>query len=196
MEGFVQLRVRDAANTRSAILSRALTLFSQKGYAGTSMSDLAQGLGLSKAAIYHHFDSKESILKNLVGSTFTDIDALVSEYEKLPAEEIDPSKVLRRFAESVFTHKEVIHIVLSQLPVEMKDKGNEHGNFFARLQRVLVGDNPTLENAMRARAATTVIATGFVPPPFGRVLEMDEVDLSLLISIAIDALKLESAKPH
>lgn len=190
----MQLRIRDAAGTRSAILSRALILFSENGYAGTSMADLAQALGLSKAAIYHHFESKEAILKNLVGSTFSDINALVSEFEKLTADKIDPREVLRRFAETVFIHREVIHLVLSQLPVEMKVKGNEHSNFIARLQKILVGNNPGLESAMRARAATSIIATGFVPPPFGRLLDSDEVDLSLLIEIAIDVLKFERAK--
>lgn len=189
MEILVQHRARDAASTRTAILGRALTLFSEKGYAGTSMSDLAQALGLSKAAIYHHFESKEAILKNLIGSTVSDVHALVSEFEKLTADEIDPRQVLSRFAETVFIHKEVIHLVLSQLPVQMKGKGNEHSNFMARLQRILVGNNPSLESAMRARAATSVIATGFVPPPFSRVLDSDEVDLSLLIAIAMDVLK-------
>lgn len=194
MERVVQPGTGDVPNTHSAILRQACTLFCAKGYAATSMADLAQGLGLSKAAIYHHFESKESILKNLVGSTFHDINAILSEYEKLKAEKIDPSEVLRRFAETVFIHKEVIQLVLSQLPIEMKVKGNEHSNFIARLQKILVGNNPSLESAMRARAAITVIATGFVPPPFGRVLESNEVDLSLLIEIAIIALKVEHSE--
>jgi AcrR family transcriptional regulator len=196
MESFVQPGSRDISNTRQAILSQACSLFCAKGYAGTSMADLAQALGLSKAAIYHHFESKESILKNLVGSTFRDINAIVSEYEKLTVDKIDPREVLRRFAETVFIHKEVIQLVLSQLPIEMMLNSNEHSNFIARLQKILAGNNPTLESAMRARAATTVIATGFVPPPFSRVLESNEVDLSLLIEIAIDALKLDAAQTH
>ena len=41
--------------TRERILHAALALFAQRGYAGTSMSDIAGALGLSKAALYRHF---------------------------------------------------------------------------------------------------------------------------------------------
>ena len=153
------------------------------------MSDLAEGLGLSKAAIYHHFESKESILMNLVNSTFQDMGELVQQIEALPANKVDPSDVLRRFAEILFAHRQVVSLVLFQLPAELRTHGIERQDYMVRLQRILAGKNPTLERRIRARAATTIIATGIVPPPFGKLLGKDETDLLLLVSIAIDALK-------
>lgn len=194
MGELAQPRVRDAKSTRLDILKKASDLFSEKGYAATSMSDLASALGLSKAGIYHHFESKESILKNLVGSTLSEINALLSEYEKLPIDKVDQRQVLQRFAETVYIHRQVIHLVLSQLPVEMKGKENAHSNFIVRLQRILVGDYPSVDSAMRARAALTLIATGFVPPPFDRILGGEEVDLTLLVAIAVETLKLEGVE--
>lgn len=153
------------------------------------MSDLAECLGLSKAAIYHHFESKESILMNLVNSTFQDVGALVEEIEILPVNKVDPSEVLGRFAEILFAHRKVVSLVLFQMPVELKSLGVERRNHILRLQKILAGNNPSLESRIRARAATTIIATGIVPPPFGKLLTKEETDLPLLISIAVDALK-------
>ncbi|TFU13876.1 TetR/AcrR family transcriptional regulator [Thermus tengchongensis] len=48
--------------TKDRILEEAARLFTQKGYEATSVQDLAEALGLSKAALYHHFRSKEEIL--------------------------------------------------------------------------------------------------------------------------------------
>ena len=47
---------------RDAVLRRAIALFNRRGYDATSIGDLAADLGVTKSAIYHHFDSKESIL--------------------------------------------------------------------------------------------------------------------------------------
>jgi AcrR family transcriptional regulator len=47
---------------QETVLRRAIELFNRQGYDGTSMGDLAKELGLTKSAIYHHVDSKESLL--------------------------------------------------------------------------------------------------------------------------------------
>lgn len=47
--------------TKEQILNSALTFFSQKGYDGALLRDISSSLGITKAALYKHFDSKESI---------------------------------------------------------------------------------------------------------------------------------------
>ncbi len=51
--------------TRDRILEVALDLFIRKGYAGTSMREIAAPLGISKAALYYHFPSKAHIMLEL-----------------------------------------------------------------------------------------------------------------------------------
>jgi Bacterial regulatory proteins, tetR family len=53
---------RDGVRTRARILEVAQELFTERGYAGTSIADIAGELGTSKAALYYHFKSKEQIL--------------------------------------------------------------------------------------------------------------------------------------
>jgi AcrR family transcriptional regulator len=55
-----------AGDTRARILDVALELVTERGYAGMSIRDLAERLGLTTAAMYYHFASKEALLDALV----------------------------------------------------------------------------------------------------------------------------------
>ena len=55
-----------AGDTKKRILKVALELFAQKGYLGTSMRDIAQQLGLTKAALYKHYTAKQDILDKII----------------------------------------------------------------------------------------------------------------------------------
>ena len=50
------------ANTRERILDVALDLFTEQGFDGTSLRQIAEQLGVTKAALYYHFTSKDDIL--------------------------------------------------------------------------------------------------------------------------------------
>ena len=50
------------ADTRERILDVALDLFTRQGFDGTSLRQIAESLGLTKAALYYHFESKDDIL--------------------------------------------------------------------------------------------------------------------------------------
>jgi AcrR family transcriptional regulator len=50
------------SDTRQRILDVALDLFTEQGYDGTSLRQIAEQLGVTKAALYYHFESKEDIL--------------------------------------------------------------------------------------------------------------------------------------
>ena len=53
-------------NTKVKILEEALKLFARSGYMGTSMNDIASQLGVTKAALYKHYSSKQEILDSIV----------------------------------------------------------------------------------------------------------------------------------
>ena len=53
-------------STKESILEEALRQFSQKGFDGTSMSDIARPLKISKAALYKHFESKQQIFDRII----------------------------------------------------------------------------------------------------------------------------------
>lgn len=70
-----------AIQSRSRILASARALFAERGYAGTSMRDIAESLGFTKAALYYHFPGKAEILVALVEPTLQDLDAIAARAE-------------------------------------------------------------------------------------------------------------------
>ena len=61
--------------TKQEILDAALDLFSVQGYEATSISQLAEAVGIRKASLYSHFENKQAILDALIQTT-------MEEYEK------------------------------------------------------------------------------------------------------------------
>ncbi len=53
--------MRKGEQTHQSIIKQAVEVFNQNGYAGTSIGDLMEVTGLSKGAIYNHFDSKDDL---------------------------------------------------------------------------------------------------------------------------------------
>ena len=56
----------DRGNTKQEILDVALELFSRQGYEATSISSIADAVGIRKASLYSHFSSKQVILDEIV----------------------------------------------------------------------------------------------------------------------------------
>jgi AcrR family transcriptional regulator len=56
----------EARDTRRLILDAALDLFSEGGFAGTSMRQIARAVGVRESALYHHFESKAAIFEALL----------------------------------------------------------------------------------------------------------------------------------
>ncbi len=64
---------------RAQVLEIAVRLFNEQGYDATSVSALAAELGLSKAALYHHFASKEQILEIALDDALGGLEAVLEE---------------------------------------------------------------------------------------------------------------------
>lgn len=60
---------------RDEVLRVAVQLFNEQGYDATSVADLAQRLGLTKSALYHHFDSKEQLLQIALETALSELEA-------------------------------------------------------------------------------------------------------------------------
>ena len=73
-----------AKDTKERILAAALDMFSQNGYAGTNIRELAASLGLVKSGVYKHFESKEEIWNSLLDSMIAYYDERFGSPEHLP----------------------------------------------------------------------------------------------------------------
>jgi AcrR family transcriptional regulator len=69
------------SDTRERILRISSELFAEQGYEATSLREIADRMGFTKAALYYHFQSKEDILKSLIEPAFEIIGELVDRLE-------------------------------------------------------------------------------------------------------------------
>ena len=84
--------------TRQRIIEEAANLFVRKGFHGTSIADLAQAVGLTKGALYHHFRAKEEILFELVQEKHRQ---LIEALSSMPQQRGRPADLLHVLLESI-----------------------------------------------------------------------------------------------
>lgn len=87
-------RAEDYAEKQQRIRDCAAELFAARGFEATSAAEIAAEGGISKALIYHYFESKEEILQDLLE---THMDALLSAAEAALHEGDEPRTRLRAF---------------------------------------------------------------------------------------------------
>lgn len=101
-----------AGDTKMRILETALELFAQRGYLGTSMSDIAKQLGITKAALYKHYAGKEEILSRIVERMHA-LDQERAQAYEMPEAEADgfaeayrstPVEKIRAYSAAQFRH--------------------------------------------------------------------------------------------
>lgn len=75
-------------STKNKIKKIALSLFAEKGYAGTSMREIADLVGIRKASLYSHYRGKEDLF-------FSVFDEVAQDYKKLNKRLIDETKQMK-----------------------------------------------------------------------------------------------------
>jgi AcrR family transcriptional regulator len=72
-------RATSGAARRDQIVKIAANLFGEKGYDGTSLRDIAEASGITKAALYYHFPDKERLYEDVVVTRITALNDAVKE---------------------------------------------------------------------------------------------------------------------
>jgi len=99
---------------RAAILHAAVGLFAQKGFAQTSMADLARSCGVSKALLYHYYRDKGHLLFDAADSY---LDRLIAVADEVQARKLAPDEHLRTLISCFmqeYEHSQARHTVLVQ----------------------------------------------------------------------------------
>jgi AcrR family transcriptional regulator len=89
---------RRRGDTRSEIQRVALCRFTEDGYDKTSLREIAEDLGVTKAALYYHFRTKENILESLVTDIGKSVDDLVAWARSAPSTRERREELLRRLS--------------------------------------------------------------------------------------------------
>lgn len=89
----------EGVDTRSRIQQVALELFTERGYEATSLREIAERLGVTKAALYYHFKTKDDIVQSLFDDQLAQLDALIAWGRQQPPGVATRREFVRRYAD-------------------------------------------------------------------------------------------------
>lgn len=142
---------RKSPDTRARILRTALDLFSEHGYQGSSMREIANRLDITKATVFYHFPSKAVLLATLCEPLAEDLEDVLDRALALD----DPVQVRRDLIEGTLDvyirHRRLLRLILQDLTVLAHDHAfRQFVTLMQRIHRAFTG--PTREAAVRVRA--------------------------------------------
>ena len=153
-----------AAQTRERILDLALELFTEQGYDATSLRDIAERLGTTKAALYYHFARKEDILLELHlrlhalgGEVLDELDGMSDDVARAAAWPQVLDRVITQIAENrelLLLHQRNENAFRALERDERHQAANE--DMEQRFRRLLA--NPELPAETRMRIACSLFA--------------------------------------
>ena len=145
-------------DTRSRVQEVALELFAEQGYEKTSLREIAERLGVTKAALYYHFKSKEDIVHSLTDDYFAEIDDLLDWAKEQPRSDQTRRAILERYVGIVMAGSEVFRFMeQNRASIQAMETGKDRfARFRDRLDTLvdlLAGAGAPLRDRMRATAA-------------------------------------------
>ena len=154
-------------DTRSRVQKVALELFAEQGYEKTSLREIAERLGVTKAALYYHFPSKEAIVHSFTDDYFAEIDALVDWAKDQPRTEATRREILQRYVGIVLAGSEVFRFLhQNQASVQAMEAGKDRfARFRGRLDALtdlLAGPDAPLRDRVRASAAVLSVGATYM----------------------------------
>jgi AcrR family transcriptional regulator len=157
-------------NTREQIRAVALEMFAERGYDGTSLREIAEQLGVTKAAVYYHFKTKEDILVSLLEDFLAQVDELLDWAQDQPAGQATRRALVERYAEllSGRAGKLARFMQEGQAAIRERAAGLDLRKRFGRLLTLLIDDPTDPETALRAQVAIISLHVGAFGPPAGK----------------------------
>lgn len=147
---------RKGSDTRTEIQEVALELFTTNGYDATSLREIAERLGITKAALYYHYDSKEAILQGVFERRVADFDELIEWAEAQPRTPELPAEIFQRWFDlNTVSGLRMIRFAVANHNA-MRDHGPHKGGAMERIQRIVTligGPDVTLPEQMRITMA-------------------------------------------
>jgi len=151
-------------STRERILDVALDLFIEKGFDKTSLREIAEQLGVTKAALYYHFASKEDILMALhLRLHEFGLDALtqLGDQEPTPARWAD---LLDQIVDQMLAHRKIFLLhQRNQAAFEAlhrEEHDAQHEDLQANFRRVLSDDRVSVRDRVRMAASFGAVLGG------------------------------------
>lgn len=187
---------RRRGDTRERIQAIAVRMFADRGYDNTSLREIAEELGVTKAALYYHFKTKEELVASLIGDMVEGLDAIIEWAAEQPRTPETRREVVRRFHALAFGRDDEFNHDLQrfmqsnqQLIGERIKPGEEMRQRFVRLREIVIP--PGVPPAARLKATMSMFALfasrGFLPDAEPQEQREAALEVALDLIGALDA---------
>jgi AcrR family transcriptional regulator len=181
-----------AEDTRGAIRDVALELFAMHGFVNTSLREIAERLGMTKAALYYHYPSKQALLLAIIEPLIAGWKAVTDTTAGLRHTPDNVERVLSACLDVLLQHRAIAGMFARDAPAIFEAVGRMYEDLLdihTRLHTWLAGPSPTNAELVRAMAATEVLGTALGWSPALRETTDGEMR-SILLDAASDVLRL------
>ena len=160
-------RTRDRDRTRAEILAVATEEFSEHGYSGARVDEIAERTRTTKRMLYYYFESKEGLYAEVLKTAYAEIRG---KEQAIDVEHLDPVAAIRRVAELTFDHHEAHPDFIRLVAIENIHRA-EH---LAELPDLAELGSPALD------VIDTILVRGREAGIFTR--DVDALDVHMIIS--------------
>lgn len=188
----------DTIDSREAILEAATRLFIEQGFHGISMRQIAEAVGVTKAALYYHFQDKEDLFVAIVARYLERMSAIIDATEQAEStSRARISLVVRRILQQPVEQRAILRLTsqeLSNVSPEARARfmGLYQDRFIGRIRALFVqgmadGELRKVDPTLATWTLLGMLYPHFHPsPPVGAALTDQGIDT--LLSIFFDGL--------
>jgi AcrR family transcriptional regulator len=179
-------------DTRSRIQAVALELFTEQGYEKTSLREIAERLGVTKAALYYHFKSKDEIVSSFVEDRIRLMDALIEWADRQEPTAETRRTLVARYADELFgSERYTVMRFFEQNQTALKNlsSGMQMRERMMRLAKLLSRPDDSHESQVRAGLAVFAVHSAFfvITDPGVPGVERKQIGLKLAYEL-LDAI--------
>lgn len=150
------------SDTRARIIDVALELFASQGYEKTSLREIADRLGVTKAALYYHFKTKDDIVHGIVRTMAAPIDEAIAWGRGQAWSPELRDELVRRFAAGMAERAPLLRFFHENQPALRESAaGHEFKERMLAMIELVQGPDATFHDRLRATMALFAINSAF-----------------------------------
>lgn len=179
-------------DTRETIREVALDLFSTRGFDQTSLREIAERVGLTKASLYYHFPSKQALLTAIISPLLDGWRTVTVEAESMAHSPENVRHVLTTLLDVMVVNRPLAGVLLRDPAGVVAAAGplwQDMIDLATRLTNWIAGPEPTTAERLRAIAAMEVLGAAYSSITYLREEVADSEMREVLLDSALGALR-------